>query len=256
MLVFSLVVARRLQQPPKPFRRVPGPKGYPVLGNAHQLSRQPQRELKAWARQYGELFKIQLGWENWVFVNSLEAIKDIFDRQASKTSSRTPMPVACDLISGGLRLVLMPNSPRWKKLRGLVHKLLTPSMSNAFRPSQELEAKQLNYDLLTDNENEENFYMHARRYTASVMMTSTYGKRIPHWVRRTQLWEFGSSVHNDCRTVKKSEKYTPSSASFPKIPHPALSSQISFPRSQASPSVCIGGGTPLSPINATKANFG
>lgn len=48
-------------------------------------------------------------------------------------------------------------------------------------PSQEFEAKQLLYDILTDNENQMNFYMHIRRYTTSVVMTSTYGKRIPDW---------------------------------------------------------------------------
>lgn len=48
-----------------------------------------------------------------------------------------------------------------------MHKLLTPKSSNAFMPSQLFEAKQLLWDILTDNANQENFYMHIRRYTTS-----------------------------------------------------------------------------------------
>lgn len=184
LLIAYVIIAHWPQKRPGQYRQVPRLKGYPLLGNMHQLSCQPQRELKQWARQYGELFEIQLGWENWILVNSAEAIKEIFDNQASKTSSRVPMPVACDMISGGIRIVLMPYSTKWKKLRGIVHRLLTPTMSNAFRPTQEFEAKQLVYDIMTDNSDQHKFYMHARRYTASVMMTSTYGRRIPSPVRK------------------------------------------------------------------------
>lgn len=187
LLIGYFVVVRSFQKRPGRHRQIPGPGGYLLMGNMHQLSLQPQRELKRWARQYGELFEIQLGWEKWVFVNSAEAIKEIFDRQASKTSSRIPMPVACDMISGGIRIVLMPNSSKWKKLRGTVHRLLTLTMSNAFRPIQDFEARQLVYDILTDNDDQNKFYMHARRYSASVMMSTTYGKRIPKAVRRDHL---------------------------------------------------------------------
>lgn len=183
LLIIYLIATDYLSKRSRQLRRIPGPKGYPIIGNMHQLSHQPQRELKQWARQYGDLFTIQLGWENWVFVNSVEATKEIFDKQASKTSSRVPMPVASDMISGGIRIVLMPYSQRWKKLRGIVHRLLTPTMSNAFRPIQEFEAKQLIHDILTDNDGQDKFYVHARRYAASVMMTSTYGRRIPASVR-------------------------------------------------------------------------
>lgn len=184
LLTAYVITTCRPQKRRGQHRQVPRPKGYPFFGNMHQLSCQPQRELKQWARRYGELFEIQLGWNNWVMVNSAEAIREIFDIQASKTSSRIPMPVACDMISGGIRIVLMPYSAKWKRLRGIVHRLLTPTMSNAFRPTQELEASQLVYDILIDNNDQSKFYMHARRYSASVMMTCTYGRRIPSPVRR------------------------------------------------------------------------
>lgn len=92
------------------------------------------------------------------------------------------MPAACDLASGGYRFLMMGYSPTWRKLRAIVHKLLTPKASDVFKPSQNFEAQQLVYDLLTANHSKEDFYMHIRRYTTSVVMTSTYGKRVPTWV--------------------------------------------------------------------------
>jgi hypothetical protein len=54
--------------------------------------------------------------------------------------------------------------------------LLTPVMSKSYSPIQEFEAKQLSVDLL---DRPEDFYMHNRRYSASVIMQVVYGHRIP-----------------------------------------------------------------------------
>jgi cytochrome P450 len=167
---------------PKGLREVPGPKGLPLVGNTLSLGSQPQRLFRKWAVEYGELFQIQMGWDTWVFVNSPAAVKEIFDKQSAITSGRPQMPVASLLVSGGMRFLLMDNTLEWRKLRSMVHKLLTPKMSDAFVPSQEFEAKQLMYDLLTDNPMETEFYNHIRRYTLSVVMTSTYGRRVCEWV--------------------------------------------------------------------------
>lgn len=178
VLVFAYLTSQT-KKIPKGLRRVPGPPGIPLLGNTLQLKPQPQRQFQQWAREYGELFQIQMGYENWVFLNSPEAVKEILDKQSAITSGRAPMPVASDLISGGMRFLLMGYTSEWRKLRTIVHKLLTPKVSDTFKPSQDFEAKKLIHDLYSDNKGEENFYMHVRRYTTSVVMTSTYGRRIP-----------------------------------------------------------------------------
>ncbi|PNS13790.1 3-hydroxyphenylacetate 6-hydroxylase [Sphaceloma murrayae] len=169
------------RKPPKGLKAVPGPPGVPILGHITKLSPHPQREWQKWAREYGELFQVKLGWDTWVFVNSPEAVKEILDKQSAVTSSRPPMPGLSDIVSGGKRFLLMGYSPEWRKLRAIVHKLLTPKMSETFKPSQEFEAKQLIHDILTDNEDQSKAYVHVRRYTTSVVMTSTYGRRVPQW---------------------------------------------------------------------------
>ncbi|EXJ53388.1 uncharacterized protein A1O5_13377 [Cladophialophora psammophila CBS 110553] len=191
LLILSVIVlgvsSWLRKRPPRGFRKVPGPRGLPFVGNLLQLSSQPQREINVWARQYGELFRLNLGWDTWVFISSPEAHKEILESQSGITSGRPPRPVSSDVVSGGLRLVLMSYTLRWRKLRATVHKLLTPKASGVFKPSQEFEAKQLLYDLLVNNKNLEEFYMHVRRYTTSVVMTSTYGKRVPTWDREDYI---------------------------------------------------------------------
>ena len=95
-----------------PWRRssldtIPGPKGLPFIGNAHQLTKHPQRKFLEWAEEYGELFKVQMGLQNWVFLNSPAAVREILDRQSAVTSGRSEMPVVSDLVSGGQRFLLM-----------------------------------------------------------------------------------------------------------------------------------------------------
>ena len=169
---------------------VPGPPGLPFIGNAHQLTRFPNQTYMRWAKDYGEIYKIRLGWYDWYMLNTPEAVKEVMDRHSNVTSSRVPMPVVSDALSGGMRFLLMPYGKDWRQLRSVAHRLLTPKMSDTFQPSQEFEAKQLLYEMLTDNKSQREFYMHIRRYTVSVIMTSTYGKRVPEWVRfRTSLLE-------------------------------------------------------------------
>ncbi|OJJ05937.1 hypothetical protein ASPVEDRAFT_87260 [Aspergillus versicolor CBS 583.65] len=175
-LIYHLLTAT-----PSTRRSPKGQRDIPDAGSASELDFQPQRQLQRWAIEHGELFRVRLGREQWIYFNSPAAVKEIFDKQSLYSSSRAPSPVVSDMLSGGLRFLLMPYSPHWRKLRAIVHKLLSPKSSSTFMPSQEFEARQLLWDILTDNDNQENFYMHIRRYTTSVVMTSTYGRRVPVW---------------------------------------------------------------------------
>lgn len=115
---------------------------------------------------------------------SPDACKEILDKQSASTSSRAPLPVSGDALSGGMRFLFMEYGPEWRKLRSISHKLLTPAVSATFKPSQEFEAKMLLEEILNGANTEKGngvSYKAIRRYTVSVIMTSTYGRRIPDW---------------------------------------------------------------------------
>ena len=191
ILIVVFLVNRFLDLPiPKGFSAIPGPKGVPVLGHSFSIPvHNPQIQFKKWAREYGEIYQIQLGFQKWVFLNSGEAAKEIIDKQSALTSSRPPMPSA-DLVSGYRRMLLMPYGEKWRNLRSIIHSMFTPKASAAFKPSQEFEAKQLLVDMYKSKEDEGAFYQHVRRYSASVILTSTYGFRVPVWVSDKYLWPY------------------------------------------------------------------
>jgi len=98
------------------------------------------------------------------------------DRQGAIYSSRHPQPLVLDVASAGKRIKFMSYGRDWRALRNIFHRLLTPQMSRSYTSTQTFEAKQLSVDLL---ENPQDFYMHNRRYSASVIMQIIYGRRIP-----------------------------------------------------------------------------
>ncbi|KAF2281340.1 cytochrome P450 76C3 [Westerdykella ornata] len=185
--LFYLLFIKRSTRPSAGLRNAPGPSGaLPIVGNAHQLTKLPHRQIQKWAREYGEVYKIRLGWYDWYMLCSSEAVKEVLDRQSAHTSSRAPAPVASDALSGGMRFLFMEYGSEWRKLRALSHKLLTPKGSEMFMPSQEWEARVLLGEVLkgaaeAGEGGDDSGYKAVRRYTVSVIMTSTYGRRIPVW---------------------------------------------------------------------------
>ncbi|RYO96035.1 hypothetical protein DL763_003427 [Monosporascus cannonballus] len=134
--------------------------------------------LGKWAREYGELFRLRIGWYDWVVVNSPEAFKEIFDKQSISTSSKIPAPIGHDVVTGGLRMFTMSYGPHWRAHRTVMHRLLAPKPTLQFVPSQEFEVKQFLYQLAFDNEDQGAFFGHVRRMSFSIVTTSTYGRRI------------------------------------------------------------------------------
>lgn len=88
------------------------------------------------------------------------------------------MPLAQDVASAGRRQLWMAYGPKYRVVRKIAHALLNINISTSYQPVQDLESKQLMFDLLNDPDH---FYDHNRRYSASVIITVTYGKRVANW---------------------------------------------------------------------------
>ena len=61
--------------------KLPGPRGYPLIGIGISLPPKAPAQLREWASMYGEVFKMRVGWYNWVVINSPQAFRDILDKQ-------------------------------------------------------------------------------------------------------------------------------------------------------------------------------
>ena len=158
----------------------PGPRGLPFIGNYLDLrdAEAVRHKALAWKAQYGDIFYTKIGGSDWIWLSSPKVVKELMDKRSAIYSSRPPNPLAQDVASAGRRQLFMAYGPRYRTVRKIAHNLLNITISTSYQPVQDLESKQLMSDLLHDPAH---FYDHNRRYSASVITTVTYGKRIATW---------------------------------------------------------------------------
>lgn len=157
---------------------IPGPRGYPLIGIGIFLPFHTPSLFYDWAFKYGDIFRVRLGLHNLVFINTPRAVQEILEKQAVHTSSKVPSPMSHGIVTAGKRMPSMPYGPHWRAQRSVVRVMTSVPMTSTFLPCQEYEAKQLLFDLATNNENQRDFYEHTRRFAFSIIMTNTFGSRV------------------------------------------------------------------------------
>ena len=75
----------------------PRVKAWPIINHTimHLKDDGPPMVTK-WAQEYGELFYTKAGTTEFIWLNSFEAVKELYDRRSGIYSSRQPMPMALD----------------------------------------------------------------------------------------------------------------------------------------------------------------
>lgn len=179
-IIFYIIITPSTLKDSRRKHLPPGPKGLPILGNFFELSDAETFRFKAikWAKEYGEIFHTKMGGSDYIYLSSPKVVKELMDKKSAIYSSRPPAPLASDVASAGRRQLFLPYGPRYRAVRKVSHGLLNITASTNYQPVQDLESKQLLYDLLHDPKH---FYDHNRRYSASVIITVTYGQRASDW---------------------------------------------------------------------------
>jgi hypothetical protein len=180
LLVFFLIVTPSSLKDSRRKHLPPGPRGLPVLGNYLDLAKADtfRYQVQKWSAQYGEIWYTKVGNSDYIWLSSPRAVKELMDKRSSIYSSRPPTPLAGDVASAGRRQLFMAYGPAYRVVRRISHNLLNITVTTSYQPIQDLESKQLMYDLLHDPSH---FYDHNRRYSNSVILTATYGHRMQNW---------------------------------------------------------------------------
>ncbi|RYC64326.1 hypothetical protein CHU98_g1868 [Xylaria longipes] len=159
----------------RPRNYPPGPPTLPLIGNLHQIPREKRHvQFAQWAREYGPVYSLILGTKVMIVLNSDFAIKELIDKRGAIYSSRPDMYIGQDILSGGLRVLLMPNHGVWTTARKLAHRILNTTAARSYVPYQDLENKAM---LLGFLESPSDFIDHLRRYTASLTTQMAFGFR-------------------------------------------------------------------------------
>ncbi|KAI3317499.1 putative cytochrome P450 [Xylariaceae sp. AK1471] len=177
VVVLLVILSRKiLQIGRRPPDLPPGPPTVPILGNLHLIPKHDVHlQFQKWAQEYGQVYSLILGTKTMIVLSSDRAIKDIMDKRSAISSDRMDMYIGQTVASGGLRVLMMRYGQTWRMIRRIMHDLLNVHAAEAFEPYQALENQQMMYDILNDPNN---FVQHVRRYSNSLMTTTTFGYRV------------------------------------------------------------------------------
>ncbi|PHH76622.1 hypothetical protein CDD80_1377 [Ophiocordyceps camponoti-rufipedis] len=158
----------------RPRRRPPGPRGLPLFGNVHQISRRYSwKQFQQWHKKYGPILSFRLGQINVILLGNHEVTKELLGRRSANYSSRPRLAVAGECIGKNFGAALIPYGSCWRQYHKIQMSFLSSPKSRLYRPLQELETRQLLSNLLSTTKFEAELY----RFSSSLMFALLYGKR-------------------------------------------------------------------------------
>ncbi|XP_033016516.1 cytochrome P450 1A5-like [Lacerta agilis] len=122
-LIFIAIKSLRTQVP-QGLKSLPGPWGYPFIGNMLDLGQNPHLSLTQMSQKYGDVMKIRIGMRPVVVLSGLETIKQALVRQGGDFMGR-PDLFSSRLVSGGNSLAFGTDSGEvWQMRRKLAQSAL------------------------------------------------------------------------------------------------------------------------------------
>nr|WGZ60618.1 cytochrome P450 [Fusarium tricinctum] len=188
-VALAAIFVRLLFTGRRPKNYPPGPPTLPILGNIHLMpKRDAHLQFRKWADEYGPIYSLILGTKPFIVLSSAQAVKDLLDKKSALYSDRQEMYVGQTLGSGGLRLLMMGYGPTWRSFRKLVHSLLNVTAAKSYVPYQDLENKQMMYEMIIQPDQ---FLQSIRRYSNALTATMVFGWRSPiyHDPKLMQLFD-------------------------------------------------------------------
>ncbi|KIW87145.1 uncharacterized protein Z519_12256 [Cladophialophora bantiana CBS 173.52] len=152
----------------------PGPPTLPIIGNLHQI---PKKDIhlhhQKWAKEYGPIFSLKLGSQDVIILASGDMIKRLVDKRSGNYADR-PALFMQDIFEHS-RIIMRGYDDLWKVERKLYHQFLNSTKAARYTSYQDLETKQLCFDLLN---RPQDFEALITRTTLSAATSMAYGFRV------------------------------------------------------------------------------
>lgn len=164
-------------------KNLPGPRGWPVVGNLLQhRDVLPAEKYRTWSFKYGPVFQIQLGNTTAVVVNSSRSAKQLFLGQSHAMNSRPKFYVFHKKVSKAVTSIgTSPWDDSCKRRRKLAAGALNKSRVDMYGPILNLEAREFLKDLSSachDGTVEIDFRPAVKRFSLNLSLTLNYGTRV------------------------------------------------------------------------------
>ena len=151
----------------------PGPTPLPFIGNKLP-KRKPWIQFQKWSKIYGPIFTVWLGRRPTVVISDPHIAAELMEKRSNTYSSRPRFVVMGEIYSSGSVLV-QPYGKEWSLRRKLLHRALTPAALRTYKARQVAEASRLVVRVMNQSDGWEREF---DRFTASVVFTIAYGRRI------------------------------------------------------------------------------
>ncbi|KZT11800.1 cytochrome P450 monooxygenase [Laetiporus sulphureus 93-53] len=155
----------------------PGPKPFPLIGNAHQVPLQSQPEVfTQWALPYGDIVFARLFSTPAIILNTAQVARDLMEKRGSKYSGRPRFLWAIEMVGFDPVLAFMPYGNQWAQQRKWFKAALQGKEAlTSYYPVQRTERRRF---LLAMVQTPYEWEFHIKRYAAALMLEITYGHSI------------------------------------------------------------------------------
>jgi len=171
--VFWIVIAKlRRPRPSLP----PGPKGWPIVGNALDLPTiRPWEKYHEWCDTYkSDIVYLDIPLQPTLIIGSFATAIELFEKRSHLYSDRI-QSVMVALMTWDFSLGFMPYTPRWRAHRRMFHQEFHQGAVQKHRPVQLQLTRVFLSRILKSPEHTRK---HLRHFVTSVIFYVTYGKKI------------------------------------------------------------------------------
>lgn len=156
--------ARRLPLPPGP----PGDWDITSLSSFTSL-----QTLESLVEEYGPVFTLRSGSKVAVIIGRRQAAVDIMEKEGAALTDRPRWSAASEMVSGGMRLLLLQSGERLRKFRKVLHTHLQAKTAKDYEPLQMYYASSLVRNIAG---NPAKHMDYAKEYAASFILSLVYGR--------------------------------------------------------------------------------
>ncbi|QKX58214.1 uncharacterized protein TRUGW13939_05335 [Talaromyces rugulosus] len=189
LLVYLIQRYRR----PKFIRDLPGPRGYPLIGNYIDFPKShPWLKFKEWGDTYGPIYQLKVFGVTYVIINDAETAEELLSERGFRYSGRSNFEMIT-MMTGGMDLAITaikakpcngichqtdrrPSNDYWRRGRKFAASVLGSNMVPKWDPVQAREATRMVVDMVCDPTRYQ-FWLERASTCASVRLT--FGKNLP-----------------------------------------------------------------------------
>ncbi|KAF9006236.1 cytochrome P450, partial [Hymenopellis radicata] len=132
--------------------------------------------FEEWIKQYGPVFSLKRGSSVVVVIGRYQEALDLMEKCGAQISDRPRSIAASEVYSGGLRPLLLSNTPTWKTMSRANHALLQVKQAKVYEPIQLAAAKKFILAILNDPGD---FITHSRMFSMTVILTLSHAISSP-----------------------------------------------------------------------------